>query len=1053
MLVLHAGCWKDQFLLWGEISPEGFVQPGRRRGRKPKVPLPNNHPYAADVETLSGMFHHVRAETDRPVFDVVAWLPSRGGLPLPSNPRLMEVDDADQSKPVDLRPWNVVAFSLDPTQAVELLGAGTEGSMLVPGTFFGPDLVFWREALRLAASLTARERFLPGVVANDGGWEARWEPVLLGLDLARLGKLAAAMPGACRALMPAGEVGPPTVPALDLLQSFLGNMVDHLVREAAALDLPVMNRAESLHEQWLHALVAGRKQAALQGSTRELIEFAGQVRAWQRPLEALRRAPVRLCFRLDPPDTESGEDEVKAQVGRQPGRGSESTDRWMVRYLLQANHDPSLVVPVTEVWHGDQVAIEALQRPGCHLREYLFLALGQAARLSPEIEKSLREGEPAGHLLDTRDAYTFLLETAPALEQAGFAVMLPSWWTRRGTKLRIKAQAHVNGSPLQVGQGLTLDSLVQVDWRVALGGQTLALTELEALARLKSPLVRFRGQWVEVDAAEIEQAIGLLQGKTKGRRKTQEQLPLRDVVRMALGATDGDRRLEVDGVAATGPVAELLDHLQGETPVAGLEPPAGFAGTLRPYQLRGYSWLAFLCRWGLGACLADDMGLGKTVQALALIQKLWRRDNRRPVLLACPTSVANNWRQEAERFTPELPVLIHHGTDRLQGTAFAREVRRHALVVTTYPLLHRDLNTLQLVPWLGMILDEAQNIKNPGTQQARAARLLDAGFRLALTGTPVENHVGDLWSIMEFLVPGMLGSLAGFKQRFFVPIQVHRDRAAATHLQRITSPFILRRLKTDKAIIPELPDKIETKVFCTLTREQASLYAAVLQEAELALAEAEDIQRRGLVLATLTKLKQVCNHPAQFLGDGSRLAGRSGKLDRLTEICDVLLSVGDKALVFTQFAEMGSLLRRYLRETFGREVLFLHGGVPKKERDRMVERFQEPNGPPLFILSLKAGGTGLNLTQANHVVHFDRWWNPAVETQATDRAFRIGQNHNVQVHKFMCQGTMEEKIDTLIERKQELSERIVGSGEAWLTELSTRELRQFLALERHAEEE
>jgi SNF2 family DNA or RNA helicase len=365
--------------------------------------------------------------------------------------------------------------------------------------------------------------------------------------------------------------------------------------------------------------------------------------------------------------------------------------------------------------------------------------------------------------------------------------------------------------------------------------------------------------------------------------------------------------------------------------------------------------------------------------------------------------------------------------------------------------LHRDFEILKSLPWAGVVLDEAQNIKNPETRQSKAARALDADYRIALTGTPVENNVGDLWSIMEFLNPGFLGSFSQFKRAFFIPIQANKDREATERLKHISGPFILRRLKTDKAIIADLPEKMEMKVFCTLTKEQASLYEAVVKDVSEALDAKEGIQRKGIVLATLSRLKQVCNHPAQFLGDHSSIPGRSGKLARLTEMLEEIMEVGDRVLIFTQFTEMGEILRSYLQETLGREVLFLHGGLVKKQRDRMIERFQaEEDGPGIFILSLKAGGTGLNLTKANHVFHFDRWWNPAVENQATDRAFRIGQAKNVQVHKFICAGTLEERIDEMIERKKEIAEGVVGVGEAWLTELSTAELKKLFALGKEA---
>jgi len=467
-------------------------------------------------------------------------------------------------------------------------------------------------------------------------------------------------------------------------------------------------------------------------------------------------------------------------------------------------------------------------------------------------------------------------------------------------------------------------------------------------------------------------------------------------------------------------------------------------------------------RWGLGACLADDMGLGKTIQAIAIF--LYERSQTEPTqsrpkgppsLVICPTSVAGNWQREIARFAPQLRTLIHHGAERAAGEEFIEQTEEHDVIITSYGLARRDGDLLSKIDWGTLVLDEAQNIKNPSAKQTQAIRRIPAAFRLAMTGTPVENRLSELWSIMHFLNPGYLGSQKGFRVDFSKPIERYHDQTATRQLRQRVGPFILRRLKTDSTIIQDLPEKMEMKVYCTLTPEQATLYQAVVEDSlkqlEAAEEKGDDMQRRGLVLSTLMKLKQVCNHPAQFLADGSELPARSGKLIRLTEMLEEVLSVDDRALVFSQFSSMGEMLKTYLQETFGREVLFLHGGTPRKARERMVERFQA-NGdsirtsPPIFILSLKAGGVGLNLTAANHVFHFDRWWNPAVEQQATDRAFRIGQTRDVQVHKYICGGTLEENIDQLIESKRALAESVVASGESWLTELSTDELRQILTL-------
>jgi SNF2 family DNA or RNA helicase len=465
--------------------------------------------------------------------------------------------------------------------------------------------------------------------------------------------------------------------------------------------------------------------------------------------------------------------------------------------------------------------------------------------------------------------------------------------------------------------------------------------------------------------------------------------------------------------------------------------------------------MTFLRQYGLGACLADDMGLGKTPELIACLLHEHVANNGAlqsgPTLVICPMSIVGNWHRELQRFAPTLSVMIHHGLERLSGEAFTEEAIKHDVVITTYSLALRDKEHLASIEWDNVVVDEAQNIKNEAAKQTQAIKQLKAKHKIAMTGTPVENRLSELWSIMQFLNPGYLGSAVDFRKSFATPIERFHDAERATTLKRLIQPFVLRRLKTDKEIIRDLPDKMEMKVFCNLTQEQASLYEAVVKEMIEKIEEAEGIERKGLVLATLMKLKQICNHPAQFVGDGSSLMRRSGKLSRLEEMLEEVLAEGDKALIFTQFAEMGTLLRPYLEERLGCEVLFLYGGTPKKQRDMMVQRFQEERrGAQLFLLSLKAGGVGVNLTAANHVFHFDRWWNPAVENQATDRAFRIGQKRNVQVHKFVCVGTLEERIDQMIEQKKELAESIVGSGENWLTEMSTTQLKELFALSREA---
>jgi SNF2 family DNA or RNA helicase len=556
---------------------------------------------------------------------------------------------------------------------------------------------------------------------------------------------------------------------------------------------------------------------------------------------------------------------------------------------------------------------------------------------------------------------------------------------------------------------------------------------------------------VELDDRHLKAALKFLDARQSGT------MTGADVLGAALGGdglgADGrPHDLPLTEVDADGWLGDLLSG-QADERLGPAQTPAGFRGTLRPYQQRGLSWLSFLGRLGVGAVLADDMGLGKTVQLLSMLwaerveNEFVRDDAARPTLLICPMSLVGNWQREGERFTPELAVHVHHGADRLAGAELATAMASADLVITTYQTVVRDLAALSEASWARVVCDEAQAIKNHLSQQAKAVRSLPGASRIALTGTPVENQLSELWSIMEFANPGMLGTEKSFRERFAVPIERHGSAEAAQELRRITQPFVLRRLKTDKSIISDLPEKQEMKVWCNLTQEQASLYAATVTDMLSRIDDvSDDITRRGLVLATMAKLKQVCNHPAHLLGDGSRLPGRSGKLARLEEICEEVVADGDKALCFTQYAEFGRMLQPYLSARIGCPVLFLHGGTAKKQRDAMVARFQEADEPLLFLLSLKAGGTGLNLTAANHVIHVDRWWNPAVEDQATDRAFRIGQRRDVQVRKFVCVGTLEERIDAMIEQKKALAEQIVGTGESWLTGLSTAALREVLTL-------
>ncbi|AHH95848.1 DEAD/DEAH box helicase [Kutzneria albida] len=896
-----------------------------------------------------------------------------------------------------LRPWRVPVCLVD----AEFFEDPGEHEL-------GSSAAYLADVAAYATNLVARGRFLPSVV--DGS-QARWLPALSGVDSARFAALREAMPPACRA----EQVEPELLDGRgseQVLTVAVNSLVDSQVRAALGrfrLTPPRRGRvaaADRAVESWLTALTGDPEVTADPA-------LAGKLAAWRA--SGINDNPVRLCFRLRSPEqTEYDHDDAEGG--------------WLLEFGLQAVDEPSVLVGADQVWRAaDNVLLRWIEQP----QEQLLADLGRASRLYPALDHALREAKPVELRMNTAGAHEFLSRSA-LLVQAGFGVMVPARW-RQPHELGLRLEVDSPGAAGVVAQerGFALKVLVDYRWQLAIGDQPLTEGELAELARAKVPLVRIRGEWLHLDQERLDAGLEFLRRYGSGRMNPRE----------VLFRAEHETPLPVNEVTGTGWLADLVSG-KAERLLEPVPTPEGFTGTLRPYQRRGLAWLAFLDRLGLGACLADDMGLGKTVQLLAL--EAMPRSG--PTLLVCPMSVIGNWQREAARFTPGLSVHAHHGENRLPG----RELGRYDLVITTYATATKDAANLSTVDWDRLVLDEAQNIKNSASAQSRAIRALPARNRIALTGTPVENRLAELWSVLDFVNPGMLGSVHTFRARYGVPVERFADAEAATRLRRATGPFILRRLKTDPSVIDDLPEKLELRQLCNLTTEQASLYRAVVDQMLDRIATTKGFRRKGLVLATMSKLKQVCNHPAQFLGDGSPVAGRSGKVARLEDILTEVLADGDKALCFTQFTEFGDLLVPHLRARFDTEVLYLHGGTSQRDRDAMVQRFQSPGGPPIFLLSLKAGGTGLNLSAANHVIHLDRWWNPAVEDQATDRAFRIGQRRDVQVRKFVCVGTLEERVDEMITQKRALAQLAVGAGEDWLTELSTGQLRELFALSQEA---
>lgn len=1068
MLVIH-GSWRlgAGLAVWAEDSTSPSRAP-RRAGRAPRE---RPHPFAAGHTALAAALAEVAEPTV--LGAVLLTLPTRAGSPLDS-PELVRTSPVAPGRgPVTLAGWRVPALVYAPDTALPLL-LRIAAADAVPGA----TLRHFAELAAFAVDLAARGRVLPGVRPEPGGapqsaakprsrpagtagtgrvsrasatasadghastaW-AVWRPLLTGADAGWARSLALALPPAARSAVEVGLVvagGAPEPRAVgdvppragrtadagepgELVAEALDVLTDAAVRAALAdTSLARGARPRGAVPAWLAALTGPRRDFTADAVSLDTLRR--ELDAWQRDAVG---GSVRASFRLVEPATDGFLD--PATSGLNAGGGT-----WRVEFGLQPADQPGLHVDAARIWH-EPAAVPGPAIP----QETLLAELGRASRLWPELDTALRTATPEALELDAVGAHRFLRDGAPVLHAAGFAVLLPSWWQRPSSRLGARLQAHSRTAPGTVagaGGGVGLDALVDYHWEVSLGDQPLTAEELESLAALKSPLVRLRGRWVELDPKRLAAGLRLL-------RSTGE-LTVGDLLRLGLSDPAADA-LPVLEVAADGALGDLLAGTV-ERQLTPMDTAPSFQGVLRPYQRRGLAWLSFLQSLGLGGVLADDMGLGKTVQLLALLAG--DPPGAGPTLLVCPMSLVGNWQREAATFTPGVRVHVHHGAERARGPAFAAAVHAADLVLTTYTVAARDAVDLAGIDWHRVVVDEAQAIKNASTRQAEAVRALPARHRIAVTGTPVENRLADLWSIMQFANPGLLGPAAAFKKRYAEPIERHGDAAAAERLRRITGPFVLRRLKTDSSIISDLPEKLEMEVVCNLTAEQAALYRAVVDDMLAQIESSDGIERRGLVLAAMTRLKQVCNHPAQLLRDGSALAGRSGKLARLEETLDEVLAAGEKALLFTQYAEFGGMLRGHLSARFGRETLFLHGGVGKADRDAMVTRFQAPDGPPLFVLSLKAGGTGLTLTAANHVVHVDRWWNPAVEDQATDRAFRIGQQRRVQVRKFVCAGTVEEKVAALIADKRRLASTVVGTGEQWVTELSTAQLRDLFQLE------
>jgi superfamily II DNA or RNA helicase len=921
--------------------------------------------------------------------------------------------------------------------SVEQVADAFRDQTWVPWRTLSASLSWAATVAAYAKQLVDSGQVVPGIDGATG--QCSWVPMIDAATADPLRALAQTMPPVFGCLHPNAK-------PWQLTSAFMNLLVDCIVRQrlwgtsAGGPDARDRRPVAVVTRRVLASLITGDPVVTNSSADRAALQAIGEeLTLWSAGITS--RSPLAdfsVFVRLEPIEA-AVDDAHQEDPDVDDPLFAEHEDLWIAKLFLAPTHDPSLFIDAETIWGSASNLPRNVDSDTA--RAALRFAYAKLLAASPTLSSRLDKRNPAAAAFPL-DAIMHIVDNdIDSVNEAGIVLQLPLWWTSP-KQPRMIGRATPTDAPI-TSAGLTAKAIVSIDWKVALGDDVLSEQELNQLAAAKYDIVSIGGRWSAIDRTTVARAL-----TTVLRLRNQMSTASATELLAFASESDGDdERDSVDRVELTASGwADALLAGELDDRVEPIVSPHGFVGTLRPYQQRGVGWLAFLSRVGLGAVLADDMGLGKTAQLLALIA----HESTGPTLVICPVSVVHNWETESARFVPALRVAVHHGATRTESDGFAEWVKQHDVIITTYATATRDADTLATVQWARVVIDEAQHVKNARTNAARALRRIPARQRIALTGTPVENRLADLWAVIDLVNPGILGTTDHFRRTLAVPIERHRDEAATKHLRSVISPLMLRRSKADKSLVPELPPKIEATAWATLTREQASLYRAVTNRLMERLPQMTGMDRRGAIVAAITRLKQICNHPVHYLGDGGRLEGRSGKLARFDELLNDAFDADDRVIAFTQYVEMGHLVQRHLAARFSFDVPFLNGSVVKRRRDAMVAEFQSGT-VPLLLVSLKAGGSGLNLTAASQVIHIDRWWNPAVEDQASDRAWRIGQTSTVFVHRLATRGTIEERIDQLMDEKRALAESVIGSGtgtgEGWITELSTDDLRRLLTLE------